>query len=59
MHMMISDITTVALIGEMLTIMTVIGGGFYFTGRITKNIEILTKITEDHETRIRHLERGD
>ena len=56
---MMHAFATVALIGEILTIMTVIGGGFYYTGRITKNIEILTKIIEDHETRMRRLERGE
>ena len=34
----------------------VIGGGFYFAGRITKNLEVLTKGHEDHEDRLRVVE---
>lgn len=36
----------------------VIGGGFYFAGRITKNLETLTKVSEDHEDRLRDIEHG-
>ena len=33
------------------------GGGFFFAGRITKNLEVLSKGHDDHETRIRVIER--
>lgn len=37
-------------------VIAVIGGGFYFAGRITKNLEILTKGQDDHENRLRVVE---
>ena len=42
----------------LITVVSVVGGGFYFTGRVTRAVEQLTVIAEDHEDRIRSLEHG-
>lgn len=41
---------------NIITIIVILGGGFYFSGRVTFAIESLTAITKDHENRIRILE---
>ena len=38
-------------------VIVLLGGGFYFAGRITKNLEVLTEGQKDHENRLRFLER--
>lgn len=42
-----------------LTVFTIVGGGFYYTGRVTRTLEALEKISTDHEERIRDLERAE
>ena len=42
---------------QIITLVAVVGGGFYFTGRVTQNLEQLQLITADHEQRLRYLER--
>lgn len=43
---------------QTLQLAAVVGGGFYFVGRITKNLEMLTEGQKDHEGRIRSLEQA-
>lgn len=42
----------------LITTVSIIGGGFYFSGRVSRTLEELCKISKDHEHRIRSLERS-
>ncbi|KKK61031.1 hypothetical protein LCGC14_3018390 [marine sediment metagenome] len=42
---------------QLAQLVVVVGGGFYFTGRITKTLETLTTVTGDHEDRLRVIEQ--
>lgn len=48
-----------ALSFQALQAVGLIGGAFYFTGRVTAVLEQLKSLGSDHETRIRRLERAD
>ena len=47
----------VAVLGLIAVVLTNAGVAFYWGGRISKAINLLEKITDDHEGRIRELER--
>jgi len=51
------DAQTVVTAVAVLQAVAIIGGGFYFTGKITTVLEELRRIGFDHEDRIRYLER--
>lgn len=44
---------------QLISLIVLIGGGFYFTGQVTQNLRDLSKIINDHETRIRTIEGGN
>jgi len=48
---------TVVILIAGLQGVAMVGGGFYFTGRITAVLEGLRSISADHEKRLRSLER--
>ena len=47
---------TVGDLVNLIQAVAVIGGGFYFTGRVTSTLEQLRELVHDHEDRIRSLE---
>ena len=48
---------TFQLLIEIVGLIILLGGGFYFTGRVSSTLERLASITADHEDRIRFIER--
>lgn len=44
---------------QLATLVSIVGGGFYFTGRVTKTLEVLAEVSADHEDRIRAIEHGE
>jgi len=52
------DVPEIQALLQGVQAIAVIGGGFYFAGRITKNLETLTEVSKDHENRLRDIERS-
>lgn len=50
---------TFEMLLQVISMFSIIGGGFYFTGKVTQTLSNLTNIAQDHEERIRGLEKDN